>query len=198
MEAVHFRPMDGPTRELTAALAGLGPDGAPRPELLAQVYDELLRIARAELARHRRGNTLDTRGLVHEAYFKLFGGDPRSYANRKHFYATAAQAMRQVVVDYARARLAERRGGGAEHVPLEALEGQPLPLDSQAEELVRIDAALARLAQLDARLVQVVELRFFSGLEVTEIAELLGVSEATIKRDTRAARAFLERELAAG
>jgi RNA polymerase sigma factor (TIGR02999 family) len=190
--------MNAPPSELTRAFAELGPDGAPRPDLLAQVYDELLRIARAELARHRRGNTLDTRGLVHEAYFKLFGGDGRVYANRKHFYATAAQAMRQVVIDYARARLAERRGGGAEHVPLDALEGQPLPIDAQAEELVRIDAALTRLGQLDERLVQVVELRFFSGLEVAEIAGLLGVSEATIKRDTRTARAFLERELAAG
>lgn len=162
-----------------------------------QVYDEMLRIARAELARHRRGVTLDTRALVHEAYFKLFGDDARVYASRKHFYATAAQAMRQVVIDYARARVAERRGGGVEHVPIEALEGQPLPVDAQAEELVLLDAALGKLGGLDARLAQVVELRFFTGLEVTEIAELLGVSEATIKRDTRAARAFLQKELAA-
>jgi RNA polymerase sigma factor (TIGR02999 family) len=163
-----------------------------------QVYGELLKIARAELARHRRGATLDTRALVHEAYLKLFGDVARVYANRKHFYATAAQAMRQVVIDYARSRLAERRGAGAEHIALEALEGQPLPVDAQAEQLVQMDAALSRLAQLDPRLVQVVELRFFSGLEVVEIAELLGVSEATIKRDTRAARAFLQKELAAG
>ena len=190
--------MSTASHELTAAFVALGSGAAPSPEVLGQVYEELLRIARAELARHRRGNTLDTRGLVHEAYFKLFGGDARVYANRKHFYATAAQAMRQVVIDYARARLAERRGGGAEHVSLDVLEGQPLPLDSQAEELVQLDAALGRLGALDPRLVQVIELRFFSGLEVTEIAELLGVSEATIKRDTRAARAFLEKELAAG
>jgi RNA polymerase sigma factor (TIGR02999 family) len=184
--------------DLTAAFAALGQHGADEGAVLSLVYEELLRIARAELARHRRGNTLDTRGLVHEAYLKLFGGDARAWANRKHFYATAAQAMRQVVIDYARARLAERRGGGAEHVALDALEGQPLPIDAQAEELVRIDAALGKLAALDPRLVQVVELRFFSGLEVEEIAELLGVSTATIKRDTRAARAFLEKELAAG
>jgi RNA polymerase sigma factor (TIGR02999 family) len=190
--------MSSPASELTAAFLALGTDPAPRAGVLNLVYDELLRIARAELARHRRGNTLDTRGLVHEAYFKLFGDDQRVYSNRKHFYATAAQAMRQVVIDYARARQAERRGGGAEHVPLEALEGQPLPVDSQAEELVQLDAALGKLGTLDPRLVQVVELRFFSGLEVTEIADLLGVSEATIKRDTRAARAFLEKELAAG
>jgi RNA polymerase sigma factor (TIGR02999 family) len=187
-----------PGHELTAVFAALSGDGVPSESALQQVYGELLKIARAELARHRRGNTLDTRGLVHEAYFKLFGGDARVYANRKHFFATAAQAMRQVVIDYARARLADRRGGGAEHVALDALEGQPLPIDAQAEELVQIDAALSKLQALDPRLVQVVELRFFSGLEVVEIAELLGVSEATVKRDTRAARAFLEKELAAG
>lgn len=185
-----------PPAELTAAFAALAGEGAPSAAALDQIYAELLKIARAELGRHRRGNTLDTRSLVHEAYFKLFGGAGRDFANRKHFYATAAQAMRQVVIDYARARLAERRGGGAEHVALDALEGQPLPVDAQAEQLVQVDAALSKLAALDARLVQVVELRFFSGLEVEEIAELLGVSTATIKRDTRAARAFLARELA--
>jgi RNA polymerase sigma factor (TIGR02999 family) len=185
----------------TAAFAAPGSEGAPGAAVPGQLYEELLRIARAELARHRRGNTLDTRGLVHEAYFKLFGGDARVYANRKHFFATAAQAMRQVVIDYARARLAERRGGGAEHVPLDTLddlENGPLPVDSQAAELVQLDAALGKLGTLDPRLVQVVEMRFFGGLEVTEIAELLGVSEATIKRDTRAARAFLQKELAVG
>jgi RNA polymerase sigma factor (TIGR02999 family) len=188
--------MTVPPEELTAAFAALAADGAPSDEALRQIYAELLKIARAELSRHQRGNTLDTRGLVHEAYFKLFGGAGRAFANRKHFYATAAQAMRQVVIDYARARLAERRGAGAEHVGLDALEGQPLPVDAQAEQLVQVDAALNRLAGLDPRLVQVVELRFFSGLEVEEIAELLGVSTATVKRDTRAARAFLEKELA--
>lgn len=190
--------MNAPSSELTAAVAALAGDSTPSEAALRQLYDELLKIARAELSRHRRGNTLDTRGLVHEAYFKLFGDGERVYANRKHFYATAARAMRQVVIDYARARLADRRGGGAEHVALEALEGQPLPVDAQAEQLVQVDAVLGRLAALDPRLVQVVELRFFSGLEVTEIAELLGVSTATVKRDTRAARAFLEKELAAG
>ena len=189
--------MTAPPSELTSAFASLAADGKPSEAVLQQIYDELIKIAHAELAQHRRGTTLDTRGLVHEAYCKLFGGDARVYANRKHFYATAAQAMRQVVIDYARKRLTDRRGAGAEHVGLEALEGQPLPIDTQAEELVQVDAALGKLASLDPRLVQVIELRFFSGLEVVEIADLLGVSEATIKRDTRAARAFLERELTA-
>jgi RNA polymerase sigma factor (TIGR02999 family) len=184
--------------DLTAALRASAEDASQHGPVLDQVYDELLKIARAELRRHVRGATLDTRSLVHEAYLKLFDAPARSYASRRHFYATAAQAMRQVAIDHARARLAQRRGGGAVHTSLDALEGQPLPVDAQAEQLLQIDAALGKLAGLDARLVQVIELRFFSGLEVLEIAELLGVSEATVKRDTRAAKAFLEKELALG
>ena len=135
------------------------------------------------------------RVLVVQHFTTLGGGLPRSYENRKHFYATAAVAMRQVVVDYARHRLAERRGSGAEHTSLDALEGGPIAIDTEAERLVQIDDALTRLARLDPRLVQIVEMRFFSGLEVSEIAELLGVSESTVKRDSRVARAFLEKEL---
>ena len=186
--------------EILDAMSASPADPERKKHALGVVYNELVKIARAELAKHRRGATLDTRGLVNEAYLKLFGGSPRVYENRKHFYATAAVAMRQVVIDYARQRLAERRGGGkrGEHTSLDALEGEPLSIDAEAERLVQIDMALTRLSKLDERLVQIVEMRFFGGLEVTEIAELLGVSEATIKRDTRAARAFLERELEPG
>jgi len=186
--------------QILDALSASPADPERRKHALGVVYTELVKIARAELAKHRRGATLDTRGLVNEAYLKLFGGSSRVYENRKHFYATAAVAMRQVVIDYARQRLAERRGGGKrqDHVSLEGLEGEPLAIDSEAERLVQIDMALDRLSQLDPRLVQIVEMRFFGGLEVVEIAELLGVSEATIKRDTRAARAFLEHELEPG
>ena len=187
---MSFNPED----VLDAWAAGTA-DPERQKHALGLVYTELVKIARAELSRHRRGSTLDTRALVNEAYLKLFGGLPRSYENRKHFYATAAVAMRQVVVDYARHRLAERRGSGAEHTSLDALEGGPIAIDSEAERLVQIDDALTRLARLDPRLVQIVEMRFFSGLEVSEIAELLGVSESTVKRDSRVARAFLEKEL---
>lgn len=189
--------MDESSPAITQVLAD-AKDPAGRERAMGMVYDDLLRIARAELARHRRGNTLNTRALVNEAYLKLFDRTGLSYENRVHFYATAARAMRQVVIDYARARLAERRGGGAEHVDLDALDGQSLPVDTQAEHLLAIDKALEKLAALDPRLVKVVELRFFAGLEVKDIAELLGVSEPTIKRDTRAAKAFLHRELSAG
>jgi RNA polymerase sigma factor (TIGR02999 family) len=161
----------------------------------ATLYAELLRLARAELARHRRGATLDTRALVHEAYLKLQARSD-GFANRTHYYATAAQAMRQVVIDYARAKLTQRRGAGQEPRTLDGLGEGPLAIDAQAERLVGIDAALTRLADLDPRLVRVVELRFFCGLEIEEIADLTGLSSATIKRDTRTARAFLEAELA--
>jgi RNA polymerase sigma factor (TIGR02999 family) len=181
--------------DLTRALGSGSSDPAQRDEALAVVYADLQRIARAELNRHRRGETLDTGALVHEVYLKLFGRATMSFENRKHFFATAARAMRQVVIDHARARLADRRGAGAEHVPVDALAGGPVAVDLQAEELLDLDRALAKLGTLDGRLAEVVELRFFGGLEVAEIAELLGVSEPTIKRDTRAARAFLQKEL---
>ena len=170
----------------------------PEPQKIAMdaVYDDLLVIARAELARHRRGQTLNTRALVNEAYLKLFSANAAvDFESRKHFFATAAQAMRQVVIDYARARMTDRRGAGAEHIALDDLNGLALPVDAQADQLVAIDAAMQKLSLLDQRLVSVVELRFFAGLEVAAIAELLGVSEPTIKRDTRAAKAFLQREL---
>ena len=181
--------------DLTRALAA-DSDPIRQARALEVVYADLQRIARAELARHRRGATLNTGALVHEAYMKLFAGSGMSFENRKHFFATAARAMRQVLIDHARARLADRRGAGAEHVPVDALAGGPLAVDDQAAQLLDIDRAVQRLAAVDERLAQVVELRFFGGLEVTEIAELLGVSEPTIKRDTRAARAFLQKELA--
>lgn len=184
--------------EITARIAAANLSDAERDKALNLVYEDLLRIARAELSRHRRGETLNTRALVNEAYLKLFDRSDGQYENRKHFFATAARAMRQVVIDYARSRLAERRGAGAEHVELDALEGVPLPVDEQAEQLVGMDKALEKLAQLDERLVTVVEMRFFAGLEVKDIAELLGVSEPTIKRDTRAAKAFLQKELGGG
>lgn len=181
--------------DLTRAIIASAGDSSARDDVLRAVYDDLIRIARAELGRHRRGETLNTRVLVNEAYLKLFEGRGGVFENRVHFFATAARAMRQVVIDYARARLAERRGGGAEHVSLDVLEGAPLPVDEQAEQLVGMDRALEKLATLDPRLVQVVEMRFFAGLEVKQIAELLGVSEPTVKRDTRAAKAFLQKEL---
>lgn len=196
--AATLRVMSAAPSDITGNLAAAIGDPARREQALRQVYDDLLRIARAELARHRRGETLNTHALVNEAYLKLFAAAGSNYESRKHFFATAACAMRQVVVDHARARCADKRGGGVQCLSLDELDGTRLPVEAQAESLMRIDAALTRLAQLDPRLVEVMELRFFAGLEVADVAELLGVSEPTVKRDTRTAKAFLARELAAG
>ncbi len=160
-------------------------------------YAELVRIARAELARHQRRGTIDTRVLVHEAWLRLQGTDAAAFANRRHFYASAAKAMRHVVIDYARKRQAQRRNSGGEAIPLDLMIEQPIALDAQIERLVQMDLALEKLAEADPRLVQIIELRFFTGLDVTEVAEMLGVSEPTIKRGTRVAKAFLEKEMAA-
>lgn len=187
--------MNRPDPAITMALGNAKtPEG--RERFMALVYTQLLQIARTELSRHRRSHTLNTRVLINEAYLKLFGRPANDYENRAHFYAAAARAMRQVVINYARMRLSERHGGGAEHIDFEKLEEQPLQVDIQAEQLLQIDTALEKLAALDDRLVKVVELRFFAGLAISEIAELLGVSEPTVKRDTRAAKAFMQRELA--
>ncbi|MBK9657889.1 MAG: sigma-70 family RNA polymerase sigma factor [Rhodanobacteraceae bacterium] len=184
---------------LTQQMAQAAGDPAARSRVLDQIYADLVRLARAELGRHQRGGTLNTRALVNEAYLKLFAaGVDTDYESRQHFFATAARAMRQVVVDYARARLAERRGAGADHVSLDDLEAAALPVDAQAERLVAIDAALAKLGALDPRLATVIEMRFFVGMEVEDLAALLQVSVPTIVRDTRTAKAFLQRELDAG
>jgi RNA polymerase sigma factor (TIGR02999 family) len=163
--------------------------------LFPAVYDELRIVARAQLGRLRPGDTLNTTALVHEAYLKLAGRAERSFADRKHFFTVAALAMRQIVVDYARRQMARKRGGGVADASLDALNGAPLQVEAQAASIVAIDDALARLSDVDARLARVVELRFFAGLSVEESAHVLDVSAATIKRDTRAARAFLAREI---
>lgn len=164
------------------------------PEM-AEAYADLLRLARSELRRHRRGETLNTSALVHEAWLKLCASQRQHFENARHFYASFARVMRQVVIDHARARSAEMRGGGAAPQPLHELLTSDPAVESQAEDLVRLDAALNKLAEVDERLVEVVHLRFFAGLEQTEVATLLGVSVPTVKRDSRIARAFLQREL---
>ena len=169
--------------------AGHGRDHQGSPQGLAQQLSAQVQVVQREL-----GQT-----LVHEAYFKLFPrGGGGAFENRRHFFGAAARAMRQVVVDYARARLADCRGAGAEHIALDDLDASALPVAEQAERLVAIDAALGKLAALDPRLATVIEMRFFVGMEVEDLAELLQVSVPTIVRDTRTAKAFLQRELDLG
>jgi RNA polymerase sigma factor (TIGR02999 family) len=174
------------TRLLEAAVGG---DQDALDRLVPLVYDDLRRLAHRQLGREGRGHTLQTTGLVHEAYLKLAGGAGVGAANRAHFLAIAARAMRQVLVDYARRRKAEKRGGGIVNVTLN--DGDH-GMDVSSDDLLALDDVLG---QLEPRQRQVVELRFFGGLEEKDIAEALGVSERTIRRDWVKARAWLYRAL---
>jgi RNA polymerase sigma factor (TIGR02999 family) len=156
--------------------------------LLPMVYAELHGRAHRQLALRRPGDTLVTTALVHEAWLKLAGSAAQSWNDRIHFFAVASRAMRQILVDAARRKTAGKRGGGARALSLDPAD---LATPDRAEELVALDEALTRLAALDDRLARTVELRFFGGLSVEETAEALGVSPRTVKRDWRAARAFL-------
>ena len=153
--------------------------------LVPIVYEELKRIAR----HHRRADegSLCTTELVHETYLKLAGGNT-SWQGRAHFFGAASQAMRQVLVDFARRRQADKRGGGVEMV---SLGENDAAVDIQLDEILAIDAALDRLDGVDPRLRHIVELRFFSGIPQSEIAQMLGVSERTIERDWLKARMVL-------
>ncbi len=160
--------------------------------LSADVYRELRAIAHAQLRSRRPDATLNTTALINEAYVKL-GARQRLWQDRKHFYATMARVMRQVTIDLARKQHAGKRDGG-NRVSLDRLEQGRIEW-REIPDLIAIDAALTRLGQLDERLEQVLELRFFAGLSVADVADMLGVSKPTVKRDMRAARAFLASEL---
>jgi RNA polymerase sigma factor (TIGR02999 family) len=160
--------------------------------VLQIVYAELQRIARRQL-RGRPSDTLDTNALVHEAYLKLAGSEPRSFADRAHFLAVAGVAMRQVLIDHARQHLARKRGGAWRRVTLD--DSQFALVDDQAEHLLALDDALTRLATLSPRLAQVVECRFFGGLSEEETASALGVTSRTVRRDWTKARALLRDSL---
>lgn len=179
-----------PPSDVTEALAALrNGDVEARDRLVRAVYDELREIARAHLRHERDDHTLVTTELVHEAYEKVLGDTPSaSYSGRGHFFGAAARAMRQILVDHARRRNREKRGGGVQPVALSAIG------DVAAEapvDVVDLDAALDRLAELDERQARVVECRYFGGLSIEETAEALGISTATVKREWRMARAWL-------
>jgi RNA polymerase sigma factor (TIGR02999 family) len=174
------------TRLLQAAVGG---DQDALDRLVPLVYEDLRRLAHRQLGREGGGHTLQTTGLVHEAYLKLAGGSGGGAVNRAHFLAIAARAMRQVLVDYARRRKAEKRGGGMVYVTLN--DGEQ-GLDVSSDDLLALDEVLD---QLEPRQKQVVELRYFGGLEEKDIAETLNVSERTVRRDWVKARAWLYRAL---
>ena len=168
--------------------------------LLPIVYEELRAMARNRLRVERDGHTLQTTALVHETYLKLTQDDRSEWRSRSHFFALGAQAMRRVLVDYARARGAARRGGEAPHVSFDVVgaDDSALLTEGAAREVLALDDALGELAHFDERGARVVEYRFFGGLSHSEIATVLGVSEVTVRRSWTAARAWLRRELGAG
>jgi RNA polymerase sigma factor (TIGR02999 family) len=163
-------------------------------ELLPLFYEDVRRIARRERRARRGGETLQTTALIHEAYLKL--RNSAGFNDRSHFLGAAALAMRHVLVNYARDRIAEKRGGGAVMLPLEAATDVGLPQSEQA--LLDVNEAVARLAQLSPRLAQVVNCRFFAGYGDEETAQALGLTERTVRRDWAKARAWLRRELGRG
>jgi RNA polymerase sigma factor (TIGR02999 family) len=158
------------------------------------LYDELRRLARQRLRDERAAHTLETTALVHEAYLRLFGEPRIDAGSRGEFFAIASNTMWRVLVDYARARRRQKRGGGEVPVPLEEVE--PFLTDRAADEVLELDPALARLRAMQPRAVAIVEMRFFGGLSVEEIAAHLGVSPKTVQRDWQAARAWLRKEIA--
>jgi RNA polymerase sigma factor (TIGR02999 family) len=170
-------------------------DRSALDQLLPLVYDELRRMARRYMGQQPSGHTLQTTALIHEAYLRLVGQEEKQWENRAHFFGVAAQAMRHILVDYARARGAAKRGGAARAV---SLEEAAIVSDERAAELVALDEALAELARLSPRQSQVVELRYFGGLSVTETAEVLQVSSDTVTRDWNQAKAWLYRRLSKG
>jgi RNA polymerase sigma-70 factor (ECF subfamily) len=178
-----------PSGEITRLLGGLR-QGDPRAwdRLMPIVYDELRRQASAYLRKERPGHVLQTTALVHESYLRLVGESDRSWQNRAHFFAIAANLMRQILVDHARRRNAARRGGDPVMAPLEAAQfgnvSDPVPLD-------QLDEALNRLEAIRPRHGRIVELRFFGGLTTEEVAEALGVSARTVEREWAFAKAWL-------
>jgi RNA polymerase sigma factor (TIGR02999 family) len=181
------------SRQITALIAGLQ-DGEPEAwdRLLPHVYDELRRIAHAQLRRQRRGHTLNTTALVHEAYFKLVDQTRVPYAERAHFFGIAARAMRQVLIDYARRHATAKRGGGWQRM---SLDDAQISIEERADMLVALDEALTRLSVLNERLGRVVECRFFGGMTEEETAAALGVTDRTVRRDWIKARLWLYSEL---
>lgn len=183
---------DGVTRLLEEARAGRE-DAITK--LFPVVYDELRRLARGQLRRERPGQSMQATALVNEAYVRLVRGDRLSVENRAHFFGIAAKAMRQILVERARARHAAKRGGAQERVTFD--EGAIAAVEpGSSVDLVALNEALARLASLDAQQAKIVELRYFAGLTIEETADALGVSSATVKRAWTLARAWLHRELA--
>ena len=169
-----------------------GGDRAAADRLFALVYDELRLLARRQRRRWHGDYTLDTTALVHEAYLKLVDQSRAQWRDRNHFFAVAATAMRQIVVDHARRRSSGKRGGGA---MLAALDEMHPRVETRLDQILALDQALTRLGEMDDRLARMVELRFFAGLSIEETAGVLRIDPRTVNRDWRTARALLYQAL---
>jgi RNA polymerase sigma factor (TIGR02999 family) len=193
MDDIPEKPDEGEiTRMLERIQAG---DGSVADHLLPLVYDELRARARRYLRSGRPGDTLQPTALVHEAYLRLVGRPPDGWQGRTHFFAVAAIAMRQILLDHAKHHGREKRGGGMQRV---TLEDAVAPTTGPDVDLLALGQALERLAALSERQARIVELRFFGGLTVEEIAEVLGVSKRTVEGDWTFAKAWLRAELSKG
>jgi len=159
-------------------------------ELTPMVYNELKRVARRQMMKERSDHTLESTALVHEAYLRLVDQKQTKWQSRAHFFAVASEMARRILVDYAKARNAKKRGG-----PKVSLEESPEPFINQDSDIIAVNDALDELTKLDPRQARIVELRYFGGLTIEETAEVIGVSTPTVKRDWLVARAFLQRSL---
>ena len=176
-------------QELTRLLHSLKDDEESVRKVYPLVYNELYEMAHRQMRRERNGHTLNTTALVHEAYIKLVDYPPdNNWDGRHHFFGIAARAMRQILINYAKARNAQKRGGTYE---IQSFEEEIYLTDEKAVELIHLEEALNQLEEMDERLARVVECRYFAGYNIGETAEILGVSPATVKRDWTSARAWL-------
>ena len=181
--------VSGPERDVTELLLqwNAGDEGALE-HLTPLLYNDLRSLARSVLSREQPGHTLSATALVHEVYLRLVDQRRVKWENRAHFFGAAAHIMRRVLVDHARAKTAAKRGSGALKVPLE---DSSASIDAVAEEILDLDAALSTLANIDQRKVRIVEMKFFGGMTNQEVAVALGISDATVERDWKLARAWL-------
>jgi RNA polymerase sigma factor (TIGR02999 family) len=193
MGTVPMAANSSPNSDLSALLIASESSADAASKLLEALYGELRAMAEYQLRHESPGQTLQATALVHEAYLKLVRGGERNWNGRNHFFAAAAQAMRRILVDHARARNAQKRGGEFDRVDLSAV--MELPAMRSGVDLVELDGAMKKLAEEDSVAARIVEMRFFSGMEEAQIALALGMSDRTVRRRWRYARAWLYRAL---
>jgi RNA polymerase sigma factor (TIGR02999 family) len=183
-----------PAQEITQLLlAWSNGDRNALDRLVPLVHQELRRLARYYMRREREDHTLQTSALINEAYIRLVDYERMRWQDRAHFFAVAARAMRRILVDYARTRRYQKRGGNERKVSLD--QAATLPA-TEAREMIDLNEALTRLSELDSRKGQIIELRYFGGLSIEETAEVMGLSPATVKREWNSARLWLRKEIA--